>query len=59
LKVTNRNLFYAILGTLTSVLSTFVAISKKTGTTTVNFQEKERKKLSPTLEEDPLPENMK
>jgi len=59
LKIKNRNLFYEILGTLTSVLSTFLAISKKTGTTTVNFQEKERKKLSPIQEKNSSPEQMK
>jgi hypothetical protein len=59
LKITNRNLFYGILGTLTSVISAFVAISKKTGTTTVNLQEKERKKLSPTQEKNSSPEQMK
>lgn len=52
-------LFYKILGTLSSVLSTFVAISKMTATTTVNFQQKDRKQLPLSQEENLIPEEMK
>jgi hypothetical protein len=46
-----------ILGTLTSVLSTIIAISKKTGTTTVShYQEKEEQKLLPIQEKNSISE---
>lgn len=46
-------------GTLSNVLSTFVAISRKTGTTTVNINQKDRKKSSPTRPQNLIPETIK
>ncbi len=52
-----KNSFDGVLGTLTSVFSTIMAISKKTGTTTVShYQGEEQMKLSPIEENNSTPE---
>jgi len=49
-------LILSILGTLTSIFSAVVAISKESKATTGTFAVKERKKLPPLQEKDSLSE---